>query len=99
MTKDIVMKSGIDKCDALALNRGKEVEYNGIESEDGEEIGQIGEEGYKYLDILKKGDICQEEMKEHIREEYFKRLKVTLKPKLNVNHVFQMISTWPVPTV
>ena len=49
------MKSGIDKCDALAMNRGKEVEYNGIELEDGEEIGQIGEEGYKYLDILKKG--------------------------------------------
>ena len=93
------MKSGIDKCDALAMNRGKEVEYNGIELEDGEEIGQIGEEGYKYLDILKKGDICQEEMEKHIREEYFKRLRVTLKPKLNVEHVFQKISTWPVPTV
>ena len=51
------MKSGIDKCGVLAMKRGKEVKYNGIELENGEEIGQIGEDGYKYLGILEKGDI------------------------------------------
>ena len=41
------MKFGKDKCGVLAMKRGNEVECNGIELENGEEIGQIGEEGYK----------------------------------------------------
>ena len=49
------MKLDINKCDVLAMKRGKEVEYNEIELENGEEIGQIGEEGYKCLGILEKG--------------------------------------------
>ena len=61
----------------------KEVECNGTESENGEEIGQIGEEGHKFLGLLDKGDICQEKIKENIRKEYFKRLRAILKPKLN----------------
>ena len=54
VTKDIGMKVGIDKCSVLAMKRGKEVECDGIELENREEIGQIGEKGYKRLDILGK---------------------------------------------
>ena len=72
---------------------------NEIKLENGEEIDQIEEEGYKHLAILEKGDICQEEMKENIRKEYFKRLIATLKSKLNAKHVFQTINTWVVPSI
>ena len=41
------MKFGKDKCGVLAMKRGNEVEWNGVELENGEEIGQIREEGYK----------------------------------------------------
>ena len=61
--KNIGMTFVIDMCGVLAMNRGKEVECNGIELENGEEIGQIGK-GYKFLGILEKGD--------NIRKEYFK---------------------------
>ena len=88
--KNIGMTFVIDMCGVLAMNRGKEVECNGIELENGEEIGQIGK-GYKFLCILEKGD--------NIRKEYFKRLRATLKSKLNAKHVFQVINTWLVPTV
>ena len=88
--KNIGMTFVIDMCGVLAMNRGKEVECNGIEFENGEEIGQIGK-GYKFLGILEKGD--------NIRKEYFKRLRATLKSKLNAKHVFQVINTWLVPTV
>ena len=88
--KNIGMTFVIDMCGVLAMNRGKEVECNGIELENGEEIGQIGK-GYKFLGILEKGD--------NIRKEYFKRLRATLKSKLNAKHVFQVINTWLVPTV
>ena len=82
--KNIGMTFVIDMCGVLAMNRGKEVECNGIELENGEEIGQIGK-GYKFLGILEKGD--------NIRKEYFKRLRATLKSKLNAKHVFQVINT------
>ena len=98
VTKDIDMKFGIDNSGVLAMKRGKEVECNGIELKNGEKIGQI-EEGYKYLGILEKGDICQEEMKENVRTEYFKRLRATLTSKLNAKHLFQAINTWLMPTV
>ena len=90
-TKDIGMKFGIDKCGVT--KRGNEVECDGIELKNGEEIGQIGEERYKYLGILEKGNICQEEMKENIWKEYFKILKATLNSKLKGKHVFQAIDT------
>ena len=99
MTKDIGLKFGKDKCGVLAMKRGNEVECNGIELENGEEIGQIGEEGYKYLGILEKGDICQEKIKENIWKEYFKRLRATLKSKLSAKNVFQGINTCVAPTV
>ena len=87
VTKDIGMKFGIGKCSAPAMKMGKVVKCNGTKLENVEEISQIGEEGYKYLGILEKGDICQEEIKENIRKEYFKRLRATLKSKLNAKHV------------
>ena len=40
-----------------------------IEQLNGEEIVQIGEEGYKYLGILEKEDKSQEEIKKKIRKE------------------------------
>ena len=44
-----------------------------MEFESDEEISQIGDDEYKYLGVLEKGDICQEEVKENIREENFKK--------------------------
>ena len=68
-------------------------------TENVKEIFQIEREGYKYLGILEKGDICQEEMEENIRKEYFKRLRAMLKSKLNAKHIFQAINTCVVTTV
>ena len=98
MTKDIGLKFGIDKCGVLAMKKEKEVEYNGIELQNGEDIGQIGEEGCKYFGVLEGGDICQMEMKDNIRKEYFKGLRATLKSK-HSKHVSQAISTWMVPAI
>ena len=77
MTKDIGLKIGIDRYGFLAMKRRKGVECNGIELQNDEEIGQIGE-GCKHLGVLEKQDIYQE-MKEKIRKKYFKRLRATLK--------------------
>ena len=49
----------------MAMKSRREVECDGKELENGEEIGQVGEEGYKSLGIF---DICPEEIKENIRK-------------------------------
>ena len=99
VTKDIGIKFGIDKCGVLAMTSGRDVECNGKELENGGKIDQVGERGHKYLGVLEKGDTCQEERKENIKKEYFKRLRVTLKSKLNAKHEFQAINIWVVQTV
>ena len=76
----------------FSYEKGKRSGMHGIELEISEEIGQIGEEGYKYLGVLEKGDIRQDGMKENIRKEYFKRFRATLKSKLNPKHVSQAIN-------
>ena len=60
---------------------------------------RLEKKGLSTLVLWRKGIYCQEEMKENIRKEYFKRLRVTLKSKLNTKLVFQAINTWVVPTV
>ena len=62
-TVDIVMKNiglkfGTDKCGVLAMKRGREVKCNGIELENSEKIGPIGEKGCKHLGVLEKDEIC-----------------------------------------
>ena len=83
------MKLGIGKCGVLAMKREKEVKCNWIGLKNGDKIVQIGGEWYKYFAVLEKGDICQEEIKENIRKEYFKRLTETLKSKLSEKHISQ----------
>ena len=60
VTHDIGMRSGIDKCGILAMRRGKESECEGITIGSREVIGEIDDDGYKYLDIMGRSDFCQE---------------------------------------
>ena len=55
MTKDIVSKFGIDKCGVLAMKKGKEVEWNGIELQNGEELVRLWKKGVSTLVFWRKG--------------------------------------------
>ena len=75
VTDDIGMRFGIDKCRVLAMRRGKEPECEGITIRSGEVLDIIDDDGYKYLGIMERSDICQEEMKSSVKAEYFKRAR------------------------
>ena len=96
---DIGMRFKIDKCGALAMRRGKECECEGITTGSWEVIGKIDDDGYKYLGIMERSDICQEQMKRSAKTEYFRRVRSALKSKLNAGNVFQAINIWAVPIV
>ena len=67
----IGIKFGIDNCAVLKMKRRKQVQYEEIDL--GEDIMEekADQEGYKYLETLGRENVCQDEMKEMLRKEYF----------------------------
>ena len=93
------MRFRVSKCGVLAMRKGKESECEGITIESGEVIGEIDDNGYKYLRSIERSDICQEQMKKSVIMEYFKRVRSALKLRLNAGNVFGAINIWAVPAV
>ena len=85
---DIETQFGFDKCAVLKMKKKKQ----GIDLGDGLLIAEADQEGYKYLGILERDDICQEKMKEKVQKEYYKRVRVKLKFTLNSGNVINAIN-------
>ena len=51
------------------------------------------EDGYKYLGILDYDRIKEQEMKDKFRNEYFRRVKLILKSKLNARNKIMALNT------
>ena len=93
---DIGMEFGLTKCGVIILKRGKVVKLGGIVLPTGEVMKTIDDEGYKYLGILELDEIMEERMKDKFMNEYYRRLRLVLKSKLNGSNKFQAINTWAV---
>ena len=93
---DIKMEFGLKKCGVLVLKRGKVKQMNGLMLPSGDVMKQIDEEGYKYLEMLEIDKVMEEEMKGRTRDEYFRRLRLILKSKLNERNKIAGINTWAV---
>ena len=89
---DIETQFGFDKCAVLKMKKKKQ----GIDLGDGLLIAEADQEGYKYLGILERDDICQERMKEKVQIENYKRVRAVLKSKLNDGNVINAIIKWAV---
>ena len=55
--------------------------------------------GYKYLGVLEMEDILVVRMKDSIRKEYFRRLRLILRSKLKGKNKIMGINTWAVAVV
>ena len=74
----------IEKCAVVKITRGKVFESEGIKLPNGDTIKGLEEnDGFKYLGILECDKIKNNVMKEKIKKEYFRRVKLILKSKLN----------------
>ena len=73
------------------------VKLDGIVLPTEEVMKAIDDEGYKYLGIiLELDEIMEERMKDKFMNEYYRRLRLVLKSKLNGRNKFQVITTWAV---
>ena len=74
-SQGIKMLFGQDKCAVLEMRRGRLVGSSGIELPDDQHIGEIEEEGYKYLSILQLDQTLNTKMKGKITSEHIRRVK------------------------
>ena len=81
-SQDINMLFGLDKCAVLEMRRRRQVSSSGIELPDDQHIGEIEEDGYKYLGI--------------ITWKYIRRVKKVCRSKLNGGNLIDGINTWAV---
>ena len=68
VSTDIGMKFGLEKCAVLVMKRGKVTKADGIRLPDDRVIKSIhGENGYRYVGILRSDQLLCNEMKEKVR--------------------------------
>ena len=75
----------------------KDLKSVGIEFPDGKVIKSLQEcESYKYSGILEADKFLEEKMKLNVSNEYIRRLRKVLKPKLNRGDLVRGVNTWAV---
>ena len=98
-SQDIKMSFGLEKCAVLEIRRRRQVDSSGIDLPDDQHIGEIGEEGYKYLGILQLDQNLNTKMKVKITSEYIRRVNKLCRSKLNGGSLIGGINTWAVGVV
>ena len=63
---------GILKFAVVSLQRGRKTRWEGIQLPNGEEIGEAGAGGYKYLGVLEVDIIMCDKMERKVKEVYQK---------------------------
>ena len=93
-SSDIGMTFGIEKCAMVEMKRGKLIDSDGLDLPEGQKIKSLqDEEAYKYLGVLENDKIKSTEMKDILRQEYFRRVKKILRSKLNAGNIIQAINS------
>ena len=88
------MTFGIEKCAMVEMKRGKLIDNDGLDLPEGQKIKSLqDEEAYKYLGVLENDKIKSTEMKDILRQEYFRRVKKILRSKLNAGNIIQAINS------
>ena len=97
---DIGMSFGLDKCAKATFKRGKLQASSPIKLDVKTEISNLNpEHSYKYLGILEGDGISHSQMKEKIRKEYWRRVRMVCKSELNSKNCINAINALAVPFV
>jgi len=87
------MEFGLEKCAKIAFKRGKPVHSQNIVIEMNREIQELEQvKTYKYLGIEESEGIQHQQMKERLKQEYRKRLRMMLKSELNARNKITAIA-------
>ena len=76
------------------MRRGRKVDSSRIDQPDDQHIGEVEEEGYRFLGILLFDQTLNTKMKETITAEYIRRVKKLCTSKLNSGNLITGINAW-----
>jgi hypothetical protein len=86
-SNDIHIDFGLEKCAKITFKKGKLIHLQNLVIDINREIQEL-EQGkrYKYLGIEESEDIHHQQMKERLKQEYRRRLRMILKPELGAKN-------------
>ena len=83
----------------LVVKDGKQVRSDGVELRSGEVMKDVDENGYKYLGVSQAENVKNREMKDKVRNEYMRRVKLLVKSELYAGNLVKGINTWAIGVV
>jgi hypothetical protein len=94
------MEFGLDQCAKIVFKKGKLVHSQNVVVDINTEIQEL-EQGktYKYFGIKESDGIQHQQMKERLKKEYTRRLRMILKSELNSKNKITAIGTLAVPVL
>jgi hypothetical protein len=97
---DINMEFGLENCATITFKRGKLTHLQNLVIDTYRVIQEL-EQGktYKYLGIEESECIQHQQMKERLKKEYSRRLRMTLKSELNARNKITSIGALAVPVL
>ena len=99
-SKDICMEFGLDKCSKCTIRKGKKVEAQHLDLEDGTQIEDLeADTTYKYLGIEENSNIEHKLMRKKIHAKYIQRVKSICKTELTTKNKITAINQLAVPVV
>lgn len=97
---DILMEFGLDKCAKATFRKGKLTTSENIQLDVDTVIQQLEPDStYKYLGINEGDGIQHASMKEKIKKEYYRRIRLITKSELNATNRIEAMNTLAVPVV
>jgi len=60
---------------------------------------EVGVNGYRYLGVMEGADIMHKEMKEKVKEEYLRRVKLVARSRLYAGNLIKGVNAWAVSVV
>ena len=97
---DIHMEFGLKKCAKIAFKRGKLVHWQNLVIDINREIQELAKgKTYKYLGIEESEGIQLQQMKERLKQEYSRRLRMILKSELKAWNKITAIGALAVPVL
>ena len=94
------MDFGLEKCAKITFKNGKLIHSQNLVIDINREIQEL-EQGktYKYLGTEESEGIKHQQMKERLKQEYRRRLRMTLKYELNARNKITVIGALVVPVL
>ena len=81
------------------MKDSKQVRSDRVELPSGEVMKEVDKNGYKYLGVLQAENVKNREMKDKVRTEYLRRVKLLVKSELYGGNLVKGINTWAIGVV